>query len=227
MAKKSNLSALLSNQGPNTGLPTLPNLPQVSATPTVSPTVEDMNAISTKKEQETNPVQKAKASTSAQPTNESEIKGMSNRRSKLMGLLKDEGDSLLDYGNQQPQQSNYGSQVVNTAAQYLGVPYVWGGTTPQGFDCSGLMQYAYAQNGISIPRTSQEQFKAGTPIDINQMQPGDLVFFSGSSGSPSAPGHVAMYAGNGNIIEAPQTGDVVKVRPLSEKSAPVGARRYQ
>ncbi len=128
-----------------------------------------------------------------------------------------EKDKVIEPGNM---------NVVNTAKQYLGTPYVWGGTSPSGFDCSGLMQYAYSKNGISIPRTSQEQFKSGTSVDKNNLIAGDLVFFSGSSGSPSAPGHVGMYIGNGQFIQAPKTGDVVKISNLSDRGDYVGARRY-
>ncbi|MGN0163381.1 MAG: NlpC/P60 family protein [Candidatus Ornithomonoglobus sp.] len=119
-----------------------------------------------------------------------------------------------------------GNKVVLIAKQFLGTPYVWGGTTPKGFDCSGLMQYAYKQMGINIPRVSQDQFKSGTAVDKSQLRAGDLVFFKGSSGTASDPGHVGMYIGNGQYIQAPQTGDVVKISDLSARSDYVGARRY-
>ena len=116
--------------------------------------------------------------------------------------------------------------LVNTAKKYLGTPYVWGGTSPKGFDCSGLMQYTYSQNGISIPRTAREQFKSGTAVSQGNLQPGDLVFFKGSKGSAEAPGHVGMYVGNGQYIQSPKTGDVVKISNLSSRKDYVGARRY-
>ena len=116
-------------------------------------------------------------------------------------------------GNSQtnPQGVGSNSSVVNTAQQYLGVPYVWGGTSPSGFDCSGLMQYAFAQNGVAIPRTSQEQANSGIPVDKSNLQPGDMVFFS----NESANDHVGMYVGNGQFIHAPNTGDVVKISSLN------------
>lgn len=119
--------------------------------------------------------------------------------------------------------------VVSTASQYLGTPYEWGGSTPnEGFDCSGLVQYSYAQNGISVPRTSQEQFRftSGSRItNITDLQSGDLVFFKGSTGTATAPGHVGIYVGNGQFIEAPKTGDVVKVSNLATRPDFVGGGR--
>ena len=109
--------------------------------------------------------------------------------------------------------------IVGIALKYLGVPYVWGGTTPAGFDCSGLAQYVYAQAGISIPRTSKEQFAAGThvPADsLGALQPGDLVFF-GTNGDPSLVHHVGIFIGKDQYVQAPATGDVVKVSSLSAR----------
>ena len=104
--------------------------------------------------------------------------------------------------------------------RYLGVPYVWGGSSPRGFDCSGLVMYAFAAVGISLPHSSYAQFNMGTPVSIGQLQPGDLVFFSGAS-------HVGIYIGGGQFIHAPHTGDVVKISSLSGyySSAFAGGRR--
>ena len=99
-------------------------------------------------------------------------------------------------------------QVVAIAEKYLGVPYVWGGTSPAGFDCSGLVQYCYQQIGIALPRTSSVQFHAGAyipPDRTDLLQPGDLVFF-GRNGDPARIHHVAIYVGGGSMIEAPYTG---------------------
>ncbi|WP_242703950.1 C40 family peptidase [Candidatus Enterococcus moelleringii] len=95
--------------------------------------------------------------------------------------------------------------IILTAKQYLGVPYVWGGTSPAGFDCSGLMQWVFAQNGISIPRVSQAQQASIKEIPISEVQPGDLVFW----GRPAH--HVALYIGDGYFIQAPQPGETVKI----------------
>ena len=98
--------------------------------------------------------------------------------------------------------------VVGIAMQYLGVPYVWGGSTPRGFDCSGFVSYVFAQIGVSMPHSSYSQFAMGTPVSIGQLQAGDLVFFTGAS-------HVGIYIGGGQFIHAPHTGDVVKISSLS------------
>lgn len=110
-----------------------------------------------------------------------------------------------------PQGAGGNSGLVSTAEQFLGTPYVWGGTSPAGFDCSGLMQYVFAQNGISIPRTSQEQAGFGTAVGKSELQPGDMVFFN----TEGVNSHVGMYIGNGQFIHSPHTGDVVKISDLN------------
>ena len=118
-----------------------------------------------------------------------------------------------------------GSTVVRKGLEHLGEPYLWGGTKPGGFDCSGLTQYLYAQEGVSIPRVSQDQFRAGRSVPAAQMQPGDLVFFS-KNGDVH---HVGIYMGGGKFLHSPHTGDVVKISSLSEpyyRAQFAGARRY-
>ena len=101
------------------------------------------------------------------------------------------------------------SGVVGIAMQYLGVPYVWGGASPSGFDCSGLVMYVYAQVGVSLPHYTGAQWQMGVPVAESDLQPGDLVFFDGL-------GHVGLYIGGGEFIHAPHTGDVVRIDSLSE-----------
>jgi peptidoglycan DL-endopeptidase CwlO len=114
-----------------------------------------------------------------------------------------------------------GNSAVSVAMSFLGVPYVWGGASPSGFDCSGLVMYAYAAVGIQLPHSSYAQWNYGVPVPYDQLEPGDLVFFDGL-------GHVGMYIGGGEYVNAPHTGDVVRVASLSSSwaaSSYVGARR--
>lgn len=109
--------------------------------------------------------------------------------------------------------------VVGVALGCIGVPYVWGGTTTSGFDCSGFTQYCYRQSGVSLPRTSREQFRVGTFIaadNLGALKPGDLVFF-GYGADPGRIHHVGMYIGDGNFIHAPGTGDHVKISSLADR----------
>jgi peptidoglycan DL-endopeptidase CwlO len=110
--------------------------------------------------------------------------------------------------------------VVRDALAFLGVPYVWGGASPSGFDCSGLVLYVYARHGVTFPHFAAYQAQMGTPVSVADLQPADLVFF----GSPIH--HVVIYAGNGLVVQAPHTGDVVKVSRLSDFEAPSACRRY-
>jgi len=118
-----------------------------------------------------------------------------------------------------PPDGTKASHVIAVAMQYLGVPYVWGGASPsQGFDCSGLTTYAFAQIGVSLPHHAATQYGYGTPVSREDLQPADLVFFHGL-------GHMGMYIGGDQFIHAPHTGDVVKISTFSSYSGYVGARR--
>jgi peptidoglycan DL-endopeptidase CwlO len=103
------------------------------------------------------------------------------------------------------------SSVVGIAMRYLGVPYVWGGASPSGFDCSGLVMYVYAQVGVSLPHYTVAQYNYADSVSVprNQLEPGDLVFFAGL-------GHVGIYVGGGKFIHAPHTGESVRIDSLSE-----------
>ena len=120
-----------------------------------------------------------------------------------------------------PQPVSIGEQVVQIAKSYLGAPYVWGGTSPSGFDCSGLVQYVYARLGIGISRTTYTQINDGRSVSKSELKGGDLVFFANSNGVH----HVGIYIGGGQFIHAPQTGDVVKISNLNDRSDCYGARR--
>lgn len=117
-----------------------------------------------------------------------------------------------------------GSAIVQEAEKYLGVPYVWGGATPDGFDCSGLVQYVMRTLGISVNRVAEDQFENGTAVNRDELKPGDLVFFEQNGYIH----HVGIYAGNGMMIHAPRTGDVVKYQSINTDyylSEYAGARR--
>ena len=90
-------------------------------------------------------------------------------------------------------------RLIQTASRYIGVPYVFGGTTPDGFDCSGFMRYVYAKSGVYLPRMADEQYEVGQPVSYSRLQPGDMVFFS--TYEPGAS-HSGMYIGNGQFISA-------------------------
>jgi cell wall-associated NlpC family hydrolase len=112
-----------------------------------------------------------------------------------------------------------GERVAGIARRYLGAPYVYGGAGPGGFDCSGFVMYVYGLVGIELPHHAASQYGVGRAVRYAQLEPGDLVFFSGL-------GHVGIYVGGGRFVDAPQTGDVVKLRPLAERrESYVGARR--
>jgi cell wall-associated NlpC family hydrolase len=113
-----------------------------------------------------------------------------------------------------PPTNTLGGEAVALAYQFLGVPYVWGGETPLGFDCSGLTMYVYGQLGIKLGHYTGFQYYSGLRVPRGRLQPGDLVFFHANAAG--VPQHEGMYIGNGSFIHAPQTGDVVKISSLFE-----------
>lgn len=108
------------------------------------------------------------------------------------------------------------SPAVDLAQQHLGVPYLWGGESPAGFDCSGLIQYVYRQLGVSLPRVAADQARAGQPVaSLADAVPGDLVAFN------DPVDHIGIYAGNGLMVIAPKSGDVVKVQAIYKEPAAI------
>ncbi len=101
--------------------------------------------------------------------------------------------------------SAIGSTIISIASRYVGVPYVWGGESPSGFDCSGFTWYVYQQAGISIPRDSTSQRYAGTVVPFSQAQPGDIIW---------TPGHIGLYAGGNMQIDAPRPGKTIQFRSI-------------
>ena len=134
-------------------------------------------------------------------------------RLKQIEYLKNITADLNSYG----EISLARKQVVEMSLAQLGKPYVWAAVGPDTFDCSGLIVYCYKSIGITLPHYSRSQYAMTMKITKEELKPGDLVFI-GETTSPSTIGHVMMYIGGGYTIEAPRTGDVVKIRPLSARS---------
>jgi cell wall-associated NlpC family hydrolase len=120
--------------------------------------------------------------------------------------------------------SSKASAIVSTAKKYIGVKYVWGGTTPSGFDCSGYTQYVFAQQGISLPRISRDQYALGTSVSFENLRAGDLVFFS--LDGDKVIDHVGIFIGDGQFINASSSKGVT-IYPMSSywKSHYIGAKR--
>lgn len=122
--------------------------------------------------------------------------------------------SVISYGSMVISDNPYGAAIISEATKYLGVPYLWGGTTPAGFDCSGLCQYVFRNVGLNISRVSQTQFNEGMYISREDLQPGDLVFFQ-KNGDVH---HVGIYAGGGLMIHAPYTGAYVRYESMDKEN---------
>ena len=134
-----------------------------------------------------------------------------------------------------------GNNLVSYSNTFMGTPYLWGGTTPAkfnttgqyisgGFDCSGFVQYSYKNFGINLPRTTMDQVDKGASVNINNLENGDLVFFTTNSAAPAQVSHVGIYIGNNKFMHSPKTGDVIKVSQLTgyyEDNFVIGKRIIQ
>jgi cell wall-associated NlpC family hydrolase len=151
----------------------------------------------------------------------SEIDRLKRQEAAQQAQLADQAQARISGGGGGGNPAGHAGGVVGIAMQYLGVPYVWGGASPSGFDCSGFTMYVYAQVGISLPHNAAMQYGMGSAVGREFLQPGDLVFFNGLS-------HVGLYIGGNQFIHAPHTGDVVKISSLTGwyASTYVGARRF-
>jgi cell wall-associated NlpC family hydrolase len=123
-----------------------------------------------------------------------------------------------------PAPAGAAATAITFALAQLGKPYQWGAAGPDAYDCSGLVYAAYAAAGIAIARTTFQWYLDGPQVPLNQIQPGDLLFSAGSDGTDTDPGHVVMYLGGGQIIQAPQTGQDVQIDPLDLTGVVVATR---
>jgi len=110
--------------------------------------------------------------------------------------------------------TSYAAGAIRAARTRLGAPYVWGATGPDTFDCSGLTGWAYAAAGLTLPRTSRQQWYAGRRVADADLRPGDLVFWASDTSNPATIHHMGLYVGGGRMIHAPRTGEVVELAPL-------------
>ncbi|MBP2651608.1 MAG: NlpC/P60 family protein [Firmicutes bacterium] len=151
---------------------------------------------------------------------------------KLFGNITDTASSAVNTNKVLGASTSISSEAANSpiitaARKYMGVPYVWGGVTPDGFDCSGFTQYVMKENGITLPRTAAEQFAIGTAVEKADLNVGDLIFFT--TYKPGAS-HVGFYIGNGQFIHASSVAAKVTISNLNDTyyvEHYIGARRYK
>ncbi|MBY6810912.1 C40 family peptidase [Clostridium botulinum] len=156
---------------------------------------------------------------------EKNIKELEDQKKQLVDYVQENSDILIDSTSSiipitlSSDISEEARAIIKEAQKYLGIPYLWGGTTPDGFDCSGLMQYVFNSQGIEIPRVSQDQQSFAEPINLSELKPGDLVFNKSSNST-----HVGLYIGDDKYLHAPHTGDVVKISTLSTSNMKYAGR---
>jgi cell wall-associated NlpC family hydrolase len=136
----------------------------------------------------------------------------------LRGLRIESPAKFVPPARRTPIRLSLPQRAVKLARRQLGAPYAWGGASPSGFDCSGLVMWVYGRLGIRLPHNAAALYGVGRPVPRSRLRPGDLLFFSGL-------GHVGLYIGRGRMIHAPQSGRTVEIQRLSSRSAPIGARR--
>jgi cell wall-associated NlpC family hydrolase len=168
-----------------------------AATTSVLPVVSQASSAGTSSIKHDSPDSRAAAARTAQQDEQ--------RRSSASSSSDSQEEASSSAG------SSVAAQAIAAARGQLGVPYVWGGTSPDGFDCSGLTQWAFEHAGIDLPRTSRAQAQEGQEVDADNMQPGDLIFFN------SPVSHVGIYIGGGKMIEAPQSGSDVKISNVERR----------
>ncbi|MEU0880442.1 NlpC/P60 family protein [Lentzea sp. NPDC005914] len=160
----------------------------------------------------------------------SELDGRVNELRKAMNNLSASQKSSLGLGQVKDTGTYLGppgaaNTALQTALSKRGSQYQWGGNGPNAFDCSGLTKFAYAAAGVTIPRVAVDRYRVGRPVAQNELQPGDLVFYDDGTGNPAAIHHVAMYVGEGKMVDAPTEGQLVDVRPIRGDGHYIGARR--
>ncbi|MBL4938351.1 C40 family peptidase [Clostridium sp. YIM B02515] len=166
--------------------------------------VKKMDKLKASKDQQSKLIDEAKKQENLYASAVNESQAQLNETLKQIEAIRQATPKYTPSRGAVPASSN---AVVAYASNFLGTPYLWGGTSPSGFDCSGFTQYVYRHFGISLGRTTYDQIKNGYSVSRDELQPGDLVFY-GRGGSPT---HMGIYIGNGMYIHSPRTGDVIKI----------------